>query len=90
MRSLLPFVFVLICPLMMLFMMRGMHGRGAHADEQHGTAGQQGMLASGEDPQIAELRRQRDELEARVDELESQMSRIARARVAEPRVHAPV
>jgi len=78
MRSLLPFIFILICPLMMLFMMRGMHGRGTHSADHHPGSDQQGMLAEGEAPQIVELRQQRDELEARVDELEAQMSRIER------------
>jgi Protein of unknown function (DUF2933) len=88
MRSLLPFVFILICPLMMLFMMRGMHGRGAHSADQQARSDQQGMLAAGEDPQIVELRQQRDRLEARVDELEAQMNRIEGPREAESRVAA--
>jgi cell division protein FtsB len=78
MRSLLPFIFILICPLMMLFMMRGMHGRGAHAAEQD-AADRKGIHEAGED-QLAELREQRDQLEARVDELETQLARIERSR----------
>ena len=34
-RSLLPLLFVLACPLMMVFMMRGMRGGNAH--NQHAT-----------------------------------------------------
>lgn len=34
-RSALPLVFVLACPLMMMFMMRGMHGGGTQ--HQHST-----------------------------------------------------
>jgi hypothetical protein len=79
MRSLLPFVFVLACPLMMLFMMRGMHGRGAPSAERDAT-GQQGVREAGADAQTAELRDQRDRLEARVDELEAQLARIERSR----------
>jgi Protein of unknown function (DUF2933) len=90
MRSLLPFIFILICPLMMLFMMRGMHGRGAHSADQHKMPDQQGTLEAGEDPQIAALREQRDRLEARVDELEAQMSRNERPREAERQVPTPV
>jgi len=78
MRSLLPFLFILICPLMMLFMMRGMHGRGAHTAEQD-AADQQGIREPGEDTQTAELRELRDRLEARVDELEAQLVRIERS-----------
>jgi TolA-binding protein len=74
MRSLLPFVFILICPLMMLFMMRGMHGHGAHPAEK-GTTEADGIPDTQQD-QITELREQRDRLEARVDELEAQMSRV--------------
>ena len=90
MRLLLPFIFVLICPLMMLFMMRGVHGRGAHSDDRQRTPDHQDIVAAGEDPRIVELRRQRDELGARVDELEAQMSRLDPTREAEPQVHASV
>jgi len=88
MRSLLPYLFILICPLMMVVMMRGMHGRGARSADQHSKPDQQGILEAGEDPQIIELRQQRDLLEARVDELEAQMSRIERPREAESQVVA--
>jgi TolA-binding protein len=77
MRSLLPFIFILVCPLMMLFMMRGMHGHGAHPDEK-GATGVHGIGDASED-QLVELREQRDELEARVDELEAQLQRIERS-----------
>jgi Protein of unknown function (DUF2933) len=79
MRALLPFVFILICPLMMLFMMRGMHGRGEHSAERE-TTGQQGVREAGDDARTAELREQRDRLDARVDELEAQLARIERSR----------
>jgi hypothetical protein len=88
MRSLLPFVFILICPVMMLFMMRGMHGRGAHSADQQARSDPQSLLPAGEDPQIAELRQQRDDLEARVDELEAQKIRIELPKEAEPQVAA--
>jgi hypothetical protein len=88
MRSLLPFLFILICPLMMLFMMRGMHGRGADSADQHSKPDQQRVLEAGEDPQIIELRQQRDQMEARVDELEAQMSRIDLPRESGSQVQA--
>ena len=78
MRSLLPFVFILICPLMMLFMMRGMHGHGAHSAEK-GTKDAHGIGDTGDD-QIAELCEQRDQLETRVDELEAQLNGIEGSR----------
>ena len=34
MRNLLPLLIILACPLMMIFMMRGMHGGDGH-DQQH-------------------------------------------------------
>ena len=90
MKALLPFLFILICPLMMLFMMRGMHGRGAHAADQHPGPGQESVLEGREDPEVATLLEQRDRLEARVEELEAQMSRFQRAQEAESRVPTPV
>ena len=77
MTSLLPFLLILICPLMMLFMMRGMHGHGAHPAEK-GATDAHGIGDANED-QIVELREQRDQLEARVDELEAQLDRIERS-----------
>ena len=67
MRSLLPFAFILICPLMMLFMMRGMHGHDAHPAEK-GAPDAHGIGDASE-----------DQLEARVDELEAQLQRIERS-----------
>jgi TolA-binding protein len=77
MRSLLPFVFILICPLMMLFMMRGMHGHSQHPAEK-GATDVHGIGDASED-QLVELREQRDQLEARVDELEAHLDRIERS-----------
>jgi hypothetical protein len=71
MKALLPLLFVLVCPLMMVFMMRGMHDHGA-ADASHGDR------APGEERMSAdELRELRDSLEMqmvalneRIDSLE--------------------
>jgi TolA-binding protein len=84
MRSLLPFLFILVCPIMMLFMMRGMHGHGSHQAEK-GATDAKGMGDTGDD-QITGLREQRDQLEARVDELEAQLGRIEQSR-EEPLIH---
>ena len=35
MRNLLPLLIILACPLMMIFMMRGMHGGNDHDQQQH-------------------------------------------------------
>lgn len=77
MSSILPFLLILVCPLMMLFMMRGTHGHGAHSAEK-GTTDAPGIDAASED-QLVELREQRDQLEARVGELEAQLDRIERS-----------
>ena len=37
MRNLLPFIFLLACPVMMIFMMRGMHGGGETKKTSHGA-----------------------------------------------------
>jgi hypothetical protein len=50
---------ILACPLIMIFMMRGGHGHGGHAD-MHGANGTQ------EPPSLGELRRRRDELDQEI------------------------
>lgn len=60
MRSLIPLLLVLACPLMMIFMMRGMHGghgdneQQTHMHERHNGTGHE--AARGE--RIAELERE--------------------------------
>ena len=56
MGNYLFFLLILACPLMMVFMMRGGHGRGGHA---HGS----GTEASAS---LEELRRRRDELDDQI------------------------
>jgi hypothetical protein len=59
MRALIPFLFLLACPLMMIFMMRGMHGSG-NGNEQahsHGHEPKSGYDAA-RDERIAELERE--------------------------------
>jgi DUF2933 family protein len=52
--ALVPIVFALACPLMMIFMMRG-HGHGAHGHGAHGHAGHSRKS-------LEELKAERDEL----------------------------
>uniref|UniRef100_UPI0034DD72D1 DUF2933 domain-containing protein n=1 Tax=Lactococcus sp. TaxID=44273 RepID=UPI0034DD72D1 len=33
--SIAPYAFILVCPLMMLFMMRGMHGKHSESSSNH-------------------------------------------------------
>jgi hypothetical protein len=70
MKSILPVLFVLICPLMMLFMMRGMHGQ----NHDHGK----GERAPARDSQaiLDELRNMRQDLELRMDDLNGRINSI--------------
>jgi Protein of unknown function (DUF2933) len=67
---------ILACPLMMIFMMRGMHGgQGGDADggHTHGMAGGcHGNASSSSGRSLAELRRQRDELDRQIEEREAE------------------
>jgi hypothetical protein len=72
MRNLLPFIVILVCPVMMIFMMRGMHGGGhgstkaghdMQTDHQmgHGDAGSPNLQAPEEritqlEHELAQLR----------------------------------
>lgn len=73
MRNLLPFIFILACPVMMIFMMRGMHGGGhgtskaghdMHVDHQmgHGDVGRAERQAP--DERIAALEHELVQLRA--------------------------
>ena len=63
---------ILACPLMMIWMMRGMHGsHGADADggqAKTNDASGHGRADTGSAPSLEELRHQRDELDQRIDE----------------------
>ena len=60
MRTLLTFLIVLACPLMMIFMMRGMHG--GHGDNEQQTRMRERPRRAGDDTnrdeRIAELERE--------------------------------
>jgi hypothetical protein len=57
----LPLLFILVCPLMMIFMMRGMHGgRGRQAPREQMT--------------LAELKHTRDELNEEIGQRAEQQS----------------
>ncbi len=63
----LIFLLILACPLMMFFMMRGMHsGRGNNADGGHDHAGTDANTS------LHELRRQREQLERQIEEREAE------------------
>ena len=68
----LALLLVLVCPLMMIFMMRGGHGHGGHSHGMHG-GGQQDADDSGQKQvSLQELRRRHDELAAQIQALEEQ------------------
>jgi hypothetical protein len=63
MEKLLPLLFLLACPLMMIFMMKGMHGGGGHTHE------------SGQAPKPKD----QSENERRIAELEQQVADLRHA-----------
>lgn len=76
--SFLPVLLLLACPLMMIFMMRGMHGGHGHGRAGHGAAGQAGCHGGGDEQgeqprsraamSLDELKQERDELNALIGE----------------------
>ncbi len=88
MSSLLPLLFILACPLMMIFMMRGM-GHGSHAGHTAGQASHgpavvdsanQGSNAEDLQALRFELEERLQELDARIDELEQERAGSADVR----------
>lgn len=63
MKEILPFLLILACPLMMIFMMRGMHG-GSH---------DQAASERRDDMSAAELRQLRDEIDQRLQALDERV-----------------
>jgi hypothetical protein len=77
MGNYLPLLLILACPLMMIFMMRGMHGghdMGAE-DKDPGQDGQAPPVDPRADKRIIELERQVAELRAARDRAESDARR---------------
>jgi hypothetical protein len=67
MTTILPFVLlVLICPLAMIFMMRGMHGHGSKNEATD-------QAVQGAPLKATELRELRESLEARIEELDARI-----------------
>ena len=71
MSNFLPYLFLLACPLMMVFMMRGMN---------HGASGHSGMAAAGDSHDPAAQGDERDdrltELEREVSDLRAECARL--------------
>ena len=66
---------LLACPLMMVFMMRGMHGgHGGNADSghAHGADGHHGNGSADTSGSIDDLRRQRADLDRQIEQRETE------------------
>lgn len=72
--SALFLLLILACPLMMFFMMRGMHGDHADGGHAHGQGGGCGHDHASTDPNSAldDLRRQREHLDRQIEEREAE------------------
>jgi hypothetical protein len=84
MRAVLPLLLVLICPLMMIFMMRGhgAHGRAAATSEHHDHGA--GSQAQSQPPSLDELHALRDELEIRLEQLDERTDDLQQADMERP------
>lgn len=68
-------LFVLACPLMMFWMMRGGHGHGGHGHAPHSHGDHNGHMDVGtQRASTDDLRRQRDELDRLIEEREQEES----------------
>ena len=78
MRAFLPYLFILVCPLMMLFMMRGMHGHRSDNAHGQGAFDEHGTLRQGQS--LTLLTDERDRLEEQLAELDAEIdAKAARA-----------
>jgi hypothetical protein len=71
MRAFLPFLFILVCPLMMLFMMRRMHGRRSDDAQDSGAFDENGTLRQGQ--RLRSLSGERARLEQQLAELDAEL-----------------
>ena len=65
--ALIPLLLVLACPLMMIFMMRGMHGHSGHAPDHDGYHSRDRMT-------LDELKRERDMLNEQIADRAEQIT----------------
>ena len=69
MTSLLPLLLIVLCPIVMVIMMRGMHSHGVKSDAEKAGPG-------GNTMNTAELLRLRQDLEQRIDELDTRLDEL--------------
>ena len=75
MRNLLPFILLLACPVMMMFMMRGMHGSGHESSNaRHDTHPSQDEAGTADG----------QEYEARIAQLEREVAQLRAVRGEHP------
>jgi len=71
--SSLLLLLILACPLMMIFMMRGMHGgHGGNAEDGHAHSGGHDHARNDSSASLEELRRQRKQLDRQIEEREAE------------------
>ncbi len=71
MGNYLYFLLILACPLMMIWMMRGMHGGKADGGSAHGHAAGRSTGHRDSDS-LDQLRRQRDQLDREIEQRETE------------------
>jgi hypothetical protein len=76
MKEILPFLLVLVCPLMMIFMMRGMRGGGDHAGGRRGDGSRQVHDASTDSMSAGELGNLRDDIDERLQEMDARIDQM--------------
>ena len=83
MRALLPYLFILICPLMMIFMMRGMRGHRSDNVDGQGAFDEHGALRHGQS--LTLLAGERDRLEEQLAELDAEIDAKAASAEQSPK-----
>lgn len=87
----LPFLILAICPLSMVFMMRGMGGTGGRSRavparaEQPARTGEPSQIAETRDEQLAQLKVRHEEIAREIAQLEAERDPVARAERATER-----
>ncbi len=80
----LPWVFLLACPLMMLFMMRGMGGGRRSTDNGKPTSGRDDVLPVSLDKTAPQAMPHAGDAQARIAQLEFEVAQLRAAREANP------
>jgi hypothetical protein len=83
MRQFLPLLLLLACPLMMVFMMRGMHGHGSHEKGGSPEAPDKQHLHAGASAGADELRQLRDEIDTRLQVMDARIEELKGAEDAQ-------